>query len=161
MQRSLTTQAARNDNCIGTRSSRKIFPFPTRYGVVTQDAGLCLRGNLHRANHGGGRETAIRDKDEIDRSDSRRNCFPLRSGIQRRLSGTDRIRDPDRGETFYPEFSCENPGRDKLCHRYGGHESDSVASNAELRSQLSQVASWIWKVPIHAGVRVNLMIDDV
>ena len=102
MQWSIATQAARNHNRIGTRPSRKIFPFPIRYGVVTQDAGLCLRGNLHRADHGGGRETTIRDNNEINRSNSRRMYFPSKIEIQRPLPGTDRIRDPDRGETFYP-----------------------------------------------------------
>ena len=83
------------------------------------------------------------------------------SRTQRPLSGTDRIRDADRGETLYPEYPSRDSGRDKLCHRYGGHESDSVVADAELRSQLSQVASRIGKVSIHAGVRLDLMIEDV
>src|SRR6185437_660600 len=132
MQRPLTAQAAYNDNRIGTRPSRKVSPFPTWYGMVTQDACLCLCSHLHCADHRGGRETAIRDQDEMDRSDSRRMCFLPLSEIQRPLSGADRIRDPDCGETFYPEFSCRDSGRDKLCHRYSRHESDSVISDAEL-----------------------------
>ena len=83
--------------------SRRLRPaFHTRYGVIPQDTGLGLRGNLHRADHGGSREITIRDNDEINRSNSRRMCFPSKMEIQRPLPGTDRIRDPDRGETFYP-----------------------------------------------------------
>jgi hypothetical protein len=105
MQRSLTAQAACNDHRVGACSSRKVFPFPARYSVVTQDAGLGFRGNLHRSDHGGGRKTAIRDKDEIDRSDSCRVYFLSMVGMQWPLPGTDRIRDPNRRKTLYPELS--------------------------------------------------------
>ena len=161
MQRSLTAQAARNDHRIGTRPSRKVSPFPTRYSVVTQDTRLCLSGNLHRADHGGGRETTIRDKDEIDRSDSRRIYFLSMSETRWPLPGTNRIRDPDRGETLYPELSRRNSSGDKLCHRDCRHEPDSVVSDAEFRSQLSQVTCWVGQWSIHTGVRIYLMIDNV